>query len=143
MVRQKDLARRSGIEVQCDIPQTMERPPRDCELVLFRILQESLSNVHRHSWKLLSATIRLQRNTDHIELEVADSGKGISEELLRRFNASVGAAGVGLTGMRERVRELGGQFEIRSLHTGTTISVALPAFNSSIPPEEAAVSATR
>jgi signal transduction histidine kinase len=136
------FARRSGIEVQCDIPQAMERPPRDCELVLFRILQESLSNVHRHSGAS-SATIRLQRNTDHIELEVADSGKGISEELLHRFNASVGAAGVGLTGMRERVRELGGQFEIRSLHTGTTISVALPAFNPSIRTEQAAVSASR
>ena len=136
------FARRSGIEVQCDIPPAMERPPRDCELVLFRILQESLSNVHRHS-EASSATVRLRRNTNHIELEVADNGKGISEELLRRFNASVGAAGVGLTGMRERVRDLGGQFEIRSLHTGIAISVALPEFTPSITSEPAAVSASR
>ena len=74
---------------------------------------------------------------------MADNGKGISEELLRRFNASVGAAGVGLTGMRERVRDLGGQFEIRSLHTGIAISVALPAFTPSITSEPAAVSASR
>ncbi len=119
------FARRSGIQVDCDIPEKMERPPRDCELVLFRVLQESLTNVHRHSGAS-SASVRLRRDTDELQLEVGDNGKGIPEERLRRFNASVGA-GVGITGMRERVRELGGRLEIRSIKTGTTISVALPA----------------
>jgi signal transduction histidine kinase len=117
----------------------MERPPRDCELVLFRVLQESLTNVHRHSGAS-AASVRLKRDTDQLELEVGDNGKGIPEERLRRFNASVGTAGVGITGMRERVRELGGRLEIRSIKTGTTISVALPTLKTRPNPNAAAVS---
>jgi signal transduction histidine kinase len=115
----------------------MERPPRDCELVLFRILQESLTNVHRHSGAS-AASVRLRRDTDQLQLEVRDNGKGIPEERLRRFNTSVGT-GVGITGMRERVRELGGRLEIHSVKTGTTISVVLPALKTSIPPKSAVV----
>lgn len=120
------FARRSGIQVDCDIPEEMERPPRDCELVLFRVLQESLTNVHRHSGAS-AALVRLKRDADQFELEVGDNGKGIPEERLRRFNSSIGSSGVGITGMRERVQELGGRLEIRSVKNGTTISVALPA----------------
>ncbi len=127
------FSRRSGIPVQCDIPEKMERPPRDCELVLFRVLQESLTNVHRHSGAS-AATVRLSRDTDQLRLEVDDNGKGIPEDRLQCFNASLGSAGVGISGMRERVRELGGCLEIRSLKTGTTIRVALPAFQTSTPP---------
>ena len=133
------FARRSGIQVECDIPERMERPPRDCELVLFRVLQESLTNVHRHSGAS-AASVRLKRNTDHLELEVGDNGQGIPEDHLRRFNASVGSAGVGITGMRERVRELGGHLEIRSVKNGTTIRVDLPATNPSASPQSTALS---
>jgi signal transduction histidine kinase len=133
------FARRSGIQVDCDIPERMERPPRDCELVLFRVLQESLTNVHRHSGAS-AASVRLKRNTDHLELEVGDNGQGIPEDHLRRFNASVGTAGVGITGMRERVRELGGHLEIRSVKNGTTIRVDLPATNPSASPKPTALS---
>jgi len=119
------FAKRSGIQVDCDIPERMERPPRDRELVLFRVLQESLTNVHRHSGASV-ASVRLRRDADQLKLEIDDNGKGISEDRLRRFNSSVGVAGVGLTGMRERVRELGGHLEIHSRQPGTTISVALP-----------------
>jgi len=119
------FARRSGIQVRCDIPERIDRPPRDHELVLFRVLQESLTNVHRHSGAS-SASIRLQCNPDHLKLEVGDNGKGIPEERLQSFNTSSDGAGVGIAGMRERVRELGGHLEIRSLNPGTTISVALP-----------------
>jgi signal transduction histidine kinase len=133
------FARRSGIQVECDIPERMERPPRDCELVLFRVLQESLTNVHRHSGAS-AASVRLKRNTDHLELEVGDNGQGIPEDHLRRFNASVGSAGVGITGMRERVRELGGHLEIRSVKNGTTIRVDLPATNPSASPPSTALS---
>ncbi len=135
------FARRSGIQVHCEISEQMERLPRECELVLFRILQESLTNVHRHSGAS-TASVRLNRDTDHLELVIGDDGKGIPEERLRRFNASAGA-GVGITGMRERVRELGGCLEIRSLKTGTTISVSLPALKSSIAPGLAAQSISR
>lgn len=112
------FARRSGIQVDCDIPENMERPPRDCELVLFRVLQESLTDVHRHSGAS-AVSVRLSRDTDRLQLEVGDNGKGIPEERLRRFNTSVGT-GVGITGMRERVREVGGRLEIHSVKTGTT-----------------------
>ena len=124
------FSKRSGIQVECDFPDPMERPPRDCELVLFRVLQESLTNVHRHSGAS-AASIRLSCDSDRLQLEVVDNGKGISEERLRRFNSSVGSAGVGITGMRERVRELGGRLEIQSVKTGTTIRVALPALHRS------------
>jgi len=132
------FARRSGIRVDCDIPERMERPPRDCELVLFRVLQESLTNVHRHSGAS-AASVRLTRDTDQLQLEVGDNGTGIPEERLRRFNTSVGT-GVGITGMRERVRELGGHLEIHSVKTGTTVSVALPVMKSPTPRTQAVVS---
>jgi signal transduction histidine kinase len=101
------FARRSGIDVQCDIPERLERPPRECELVLFRVLQESLTNVHRHS-QASAATVHLARKSGVVQLEITDNGKGISEEHLRQLDKSP-KAGVGTTGMRERVRELGGQ----------------------------------
>jgi signal transduction histidine kinase len=119
------FARRSGIPVQCDIPETMPRPARECELVLFRVLQESLTNVHRHSGAS-AATVRLTRDSDRFRLEVSDNGKGISPESLRRLDGRANKAGVGITGMRERVRELGGDIEIRALTPGTSICVALP-----------------
>jgi signal transduction histidine kinase len=128
------FARRSGIDVQCDIPERLERPPRDCELVLFRVLQESLTNVHRHS-QASAATVHLARKSGVVQLEITDNGKGISEEHLRRLDKSPNKAGVGITGMRERVRELGGQLEIRSPRQGTSVSVVLPVSQSNASPK--------
>ena len=119
------FAKRSGIEVQCDMPDQMERPPRGCELVLFRVLQECLTNVHRHSGAT-GAHVTLSLESNWLKLEIGDNGGGISEERLRRLNSAAGNAGVGIAGMRERVRELGGTLDIRSSQTGTTVSVALP-----------------
>ncbi len=130
------FARRSGIDVQCDIPEKLERPPRDCELVLFRVLQESLTNLHRHS-QASAATVRLARLDDAVHLEITDNGKGISEEHLRRFESVGNKSGVGITGMRERVRELGGHFEIRALRQGTSVSVVLPISQASSVPNSA------
>lgn len=125
------FATRSGIQVQCDIPEKLERPGRDCELVLFRVLQESLTNVHRHS-QATAATVRLTRQEGVFQLEISDNGRGIPEERLRRFNTSANKAGVGITGMRERVRELGGTLEIRSLSRGTSVSAVLPLSHSDV-----------
>ena len=119
------FARRSGLHIECDIPQHVERPSRDGELVLFRILQESLTNVHRHS-QASAATVRLTRTGHHIEIEVTDNGKGIPEARLRRIDSSAAQAGVGITGMRERVLKLGGLFHIEALNPGTAVRVALP-----------------
>jgi signal transduction histidine kinase len=120
------FAQRSGIDVRCDIPETMERLSRDCELVLFRILQESLTNVHRHSGAS-AANIRLLRDDHVLQLEIADNGKGIAAERLRRFQTSESNSGVGIAGMRERVRQLGGHLELRSSENGTTVHVSVPA----------------
>jgi signal transduction histidine kinase len=119
------FAKRSGIEMKCDISQRMERPPRHCELVLFRVLQESLTNVHRHSGAS-AATVRLSQENSRFQLEVTDNGKGISPEDLRRFETSGNNAGVGIAGMRERVRELGGEIQIKPLLPGTSVRVELP-----------------
>jgi signal transduction histidine kinase len=124
------FARRSGLHIECDIPQNMDRPSRDRELVLFRILQESLTNVHRHS-QASAATVRLTRTGHHIEIEVRDNGKGIPEARLRRIDSSAAQAGVGITGMRERVLKLGGLFEIQALNPGTAIRAALPLHSES------------
>lgn len=124
------FARRSGIDVTCDIPQQLERLPADCELVLFRVLQESLTNVHRHSGAS-AASVLLACDQSRLTLEISDNGGGIPEERLARLRESADHSGVGLAGMRERVRELGGEFEIRSNHYGTTVSVRLTHFSSS------------
>jgi signal transduction histidine kinase len=118
------FARRSGIEVDCDIPEKMERFSHECELVLFRILQESLTNVHRHSGAS-AARVRLHYDRDCLCMEISDNGHGISGEHLRRLNAAT-EAGVGIRGMRERVRELNGSLEIQSVQDGTTVSVVVP-----------------
>jgi signal transduction histidine kinase len=124
------FARRSGLHIECDIPQNMDRPSRDRELVLFRILQESLTNVHRHS-QASAATVRLTRTGHHIEIEVRDNGKGIPEARLRRIDSSAAQAGVGITGMRERVLKLGGLFQIQALNPGTAVRAALPLHSES------------
>ena len=119
------FARRSGIHIECDIPQNLERPSRDRELAPFRILQESLTNVHRHS-QASAATVRLTRSGHDIEIEVRDNGKGIPEASLRRIDSSAAQAGVGATGMRERVLKLGGLFHIQALNPGTAVRATLP-----------------
>ncbi len=120
------FARRSGVDVQCEIPDKLERPPRECELVLFRVLQESLTNVHRHS-EATAATVRLFREAGEFHLEISDNGRGFSEESLRKLGGTNHKSGVGISGMRERVRELNGKFEVSSLQPGTAIRVTLPA----------------
>jgi len=119
------FAKRSGIQVSCDIPEQLERPPAHCELVLFRVLQESLTNVHRHSGASV-ASVLLVRDGSQLTLEISDNGSGIPPERLQRLHEAAQHSGVGFAGMRERVRELGGEFEIRSNSSGTTVSVCVP-----------------
>ena len=119
------FAQRSGIQVTCDIAQGIERPTRDCELVLFRVLQESLTNVHRHAGASI-ASVRLWLDTDHLHLAVADNGSGISKERLTHLSFTAGSTGVGVAGMRARVRELGGCLDIESDDTGTIVMAKVP-----------------
>jgi signal transduction histidine kinase len=119
------FAKRSGIEIVADIPDELERMPRPAELVLFRVLQESLTNIHRHS-QTSRAEISLRTNPKGAMLRIRDYGKGMSREMLDNFTLTGTNVGVGLAGMRERVREQGGHFEIHSDRNGTLISVSMP-----------------
>src|ERR1700685_255973 len=118
------FAQRSGIEVTVDFPADVGRLPRPIELGLFRVLQESLTNIHRHSGSS-GAEVALKLFPDKVILEVKDYGRGIPMGLLDNFRAKGTNSGVGLAGMRERLRELGGQLDIRNTN-GTLISVILP-----------------
>lgn len=129
------FAQRSGIEVKMDLPDDVGRLPRSVELGLFRVLQESLTNIHRHSGSS-RAEIALKMFPNQVILEVRDYGKGISRELLENFRAKGINSGVGLAGMRERLRELGGQLDIQSQAPGSLISATLP-----IPEDRAAYAA--
>jgi signal transduction histidine kinase len=119
------FAQRSGIELTTDIPDEPGRLPRPAELVLFRVLQESLTNIHRHS-KSLRAEVSLHSSRSTVILQIRDYGKGIPREMLSNFLSTGTNVGVGLAGMRERVREQCGRFDIQSDKTGTTITVTMP-----------------
>jgi PAS domain S-box-containing protein len=121
------FAKRSGIQTTIDIPATTGRLPRDAELALFRALQESLTNVHRHSGSA-TAHVRIFREDGHVTLEVKDAGKGIPAEKLDDFHKGMpGKLGVGLRGMKERIRQCGGKLEVSSSHQGTTVRVTIPS----------------
>jgi signal transduction histidine kinase len=119
------FAKRSGIELSTDIPDEVGRLPRASELVLFRVLQEALTNIHRHS-KSSRAEISLNSSPKGVVLCVRDYGKGMPRETLASFLSTGTEVGVGLAGMRERVREQRGKFEIKSDRSGTTIIVTMP-----------------
>jgi PAS domain S-box-containing protein len=117
------LKERSGLEVSLTIPEDFGRVPRDMELVIFRIVQEGLTNIHRHSGSNV-AKIRIARESRRVLLEVEDQGKGMTPEKLAEIQTR--GTGVGLRGMRERVLQLGGKMNIRSNAGGTTILISLP-----------------
>jgi signal transduction histidine kinase len=119
------FAQRSGIEVKVDLPEELNRLSKPIALGLFRVLQESLTNIHRHSTSA-RADVALELLPNFVSLKVRDYGKGIASDLLENFRANGTNAGVGLAGMRERIRELGGQFSIQGCTPGTLISVTLP-----------------
>ena len=114
------FSERSGIHIDLEMPPDIAKLPDLVELAVFRVLQECLTNVHRHSGSKM-AKVRLIRDDNNITLEVIDQGHGLQAE-----NGSEHFAGVGITGMRERVRELGGQFEVKSGGEGTQVRAILP-----------------
>jgi signal transduction histidine kinase len=129
------FAKRSGINVQAEITKPSERLPKNVEIALFRVLQESLTNVHRHSGAS-DARIHFQHAGDAVILEIRDFGKGIPEERLRLLVGGVTAeTGVGLAGMRERLHELNGRLDIESDGRGTSMraTVPLPLRTPSVP----------
>jgi PAS domain S-box-containing protein len=129
---------RSGIRVALELPESLTRLSNFAETALFRVLQESLTNIHRHSGSR-SATVRFEVLSDSVRLTVTDNGKGISPHVLERFRNAGTEVGVGLAGMRERIAELGGRLEIHS-GSGTTVTATIPLSKSPDHEEEAAVS---
>jgi PAS domain S-box-containing protein len=123
----EQFAQRSNMKVELELAEDFGRLPGELETALFRLVQESLTNVHRHS-ESPTAKVRVNRSSNEVTLEVSDEGKGIPQEKIWEIEIG-GASGVGLSGMRERVRQLGGKFEIRSHGRGTVVSVRLPLDN--------------
>jgi signal transduction histidine kinase len=118
------FAERSRMKVRFEIAEDFGRLPRELETTLFRIVQEGLTNVHRHSDSRMVA-IRIVRTSRRVSVAIADSGTGIPRQKVREIEAGR-ASGVGLRGMRERVRQLHGSFRIRSSHKGTVVAIRLP-----------------
>jgi PAS domain S-box-containing protein len=125
---------RSNIPVTLDLPSDLERLPRDVELSIFRIVQECLTNVHRHSGSA-TASVRLSKKRDSLQLQVSDQGHGINREIQDKFLAGK-SSGVGLRGMRERIRQLGGGMQIESSENGTSVIVVLPLDSKEIARDE-------
>ena len=115
---------RSNIQVKLELPADFGRLPREFETSLFRIVQECLTNIHRHSGSP-TAVIRISRSLGEVKVEVRDKGKGIPAETQIRISAGE-TSGVGLRGMSERVRQLGGKIEMQSDGNGTLIAATLP-----------------
>ena len=119
------FGRRSGIAARLRMPAKLDRLPSELETTLFRILQEALTNVHRHSGSR-DVEVRLTVYLSVVTLAIDDNGKGIPRDVLERFGKSGVNLGVGLAGMRERVKELGGRLEIESDKSGTRLRAIIP-----------------
>lgn len=118
------FSQRSGIKVGLDMADDFRRLPIELETAVFRVVQESLTNIHRHSGSP-TAKIRVRERDQDVQVEIEDSGKGIPPEK-RQQMASCGTPGVGIRGMQERLRQLGGTLQIESDGSGTLVMARLP-----------------
>lgn len=119
-------SKRSGIQTNFEIEPGFDRLAREAELALFRVLQESLTNVHRHSGSS-TANVRLSMADAAVVLQIRDEGKGISPKLMEESGQDwLGSLGVGVRGMSERIRQLGGKLEVASTANGTTVTASVP-----------------
>jgi len=119
------FSERSGIQIQVGVSPGFGRLPQEAETALFRIIQESLANIQRHSGSP-SARIRLSGTPSTITLEISDQGHGMSAASGKKLNKPGARIGVGIAGMRERMAQLGGTLEIDSGKSGTTVRATLP-----------------
>jgi PAS domain S-box-containing protein len=119
------FSQRSGIPVSLDLPPDLQRLPDVIEIALFRVLQESLTNVHRHS-RAKSAEISVDVDAEQVTIEIRDHGRGMPPHVIRQIEAETSKLGVGLAGMRERIHELGGRFVVSSDASGTTVQATIP-----------------
>lgn len=124
---------RSGLEITLDISPELGRLPNDMELVIFRLVQECLTNILRHSGSK-TAEIRVTREPGSVTVEIKDQGKGVSATRLAEIQGK--GSGVGIRGMRERLRQFGGNLEIESGDPGTRIFVKIPVASAAAEPQE-------
>jgi two-component system, NarL family, sensor kinase len=117
--------RRSGIQVKLNLPPALGRLPPETELVIFRVVQESLSNVHRHSGSRV-AEVHLCRAGERLVLEVLDQGGGIPSKRLGAIWTQPGVHGLGVAGMQQRLRHLGGELKLETTAQGTTVRALIP-----------------
>jgi signal transduction histidine kinase len=132
-----EFGKRSSIKSRLDMPENLPRLPMIVEITLFRILQEALTNVHRHSGSP-AVHIVLEANESTATLTVTDHGKGIPREILDTFAQTGINVGVGLAGIRERVKELDGKLEISSSPAGTTLKARIPVIEPTLRTSERA-----
>jgi two-component system, NarL family, sensor kinase len=118
------FVQRTRLSVELEIPSELERLSTEVETALFRIVQECLSNIHRHSGST-RASLRLLKDAGQITLEVADKGVGLPSGVVGRNGAPV-TMGVGIRGMYERVRQLGGRLELKPGNPGTRVLAIVP-----------------
>ena len=119
------FTQRTGINVQLEMSPRLGRMKPDVELALFRVVQESLTNIQRHSGSAL-AKVRIECDSEKLTLEIIDQGTGISGNLRRRNGKLSVGLGVGIPSIQERVKLIGGQLDIESSHSGTTVRVTIP-----------------
>jgi PAS domain S-box-containing protein len=117
------LTERSGLQIDLKVSENFGRLPSEMELLIFRLVQESLTNIHRHSGSK-TAQIRIERNESNVHVEVEDQGRGMSPERLAEIQSQ--GTGVGIRGMRERVRHFRGDLVIESNASGTKVYATLP-----------------
>ena len=118
------FAQRSAIQIELDLPADLPRMKSELETAIFRVVQESLTNVHRHSGST-TAAVRVESADGLLHVYVVDQGHGMSAEQLS-FRQDAAPVGVGVIGMRERLRQLHGELEITSSRDGTTIHAVFP-----------------
>lgn len=123
------FSERSGVVVSLDLPKNLARFSPEVETALFRIVQQSLANIHRHSESKV-ARIRLAVG-DRLTVEITDEGRGFPPEVLAKFQENGQLPGVGISGMRERMNALRGTFDVISGVSGTTITVSVPLVEAS------------
>jgi len=119
---------RSGIKVSIEIDGALSREPPEIELTLFRVVQEALGNIHRHSGSQ-TAQIRLSIENSDIALEIADSGKGIPKQIVKDLEQGLASGGVGLAAMKERLRGVGGTLTIEDAKPGARLKAVVPLGN--------------
>lgn len=133
--------RRSGIATTLERNRNFGRLDSDLEVTIFRVAQECLTNVHRHSGSS-EASVRLLRSNAEVRLEVKDRGRGIPEERRSLALGDGATGGVGLSGMRERISQLGGNLSVESSANGTTIVAIFPVAEEAVAPDQAVARAS-